>query len=139
MPENQPVDGQALIRTFLEHSPFSNLLGIELRELSQDHAELAMAFDERLTTAGQVTHGGAISTLIDTTATAAAWATEFDAMPSRWGTVSLTVDFVRAAEGQDLTAKATVVRRGRTLCHCTAEAHDERGPVATAVVVYAVS
>ena len=133
------VDGQELIRAFLESSPFARTCGLEVRELRADHATLAMPFDERLTTAGQVTHGGAISTLVDTAATAASWATTFEAMPTRWGTASLTVDFLRAAEGQDLTAVATVVRRGRSLCHCTVEASDAEGPVATGIVVYALS
>ncbi|HEX2087398.1 MAG TPA: PaaI family thioesterase [Solirubrobacteraceae bacterium] len=139
MNDASPVDGHALIRAFLEQSPFGNLLGLELRELRDDHAELGMRFDDRLVTAGQTTHGGAISALIDTTATAASWATSFPAMPARWGTASLTVDFVRAAEGRDLVCRADVVRRGRSLCHCTAEARDDEGVVATGLVVYALS
>jgi len=133
------VDGQELMRTFLEHSPFARLTGLEVRELDSDRAVLAMPFDEKLATAGQTIHGGAISTLLDTAATAAAWATEFEEMPSRWGTASLSVNFLRGADGQDLLAEAVVVRRGRSLSYCTAEARDERGVMATAIVAYVVS
>ncbi|HEX8086828.1 MAG TPA: PaaI family thioesterase [Solirubrobacteraceae bacterium] len=133
------VDGQELIRTFLQHSPFALLAGLELRDIGPDRATLALPFDEKVTTAGQVVHGGAISTLIDTAATAASWAAEFDEMPKRWGTASLTVDFVRGAEAQDLVAEAKVVRRGKSLCHCTVEARDYDGIVATGIVVYALS
>ena len=133
------VDGKELIRAFLEQSPFALLTGLEVRELGDDRAVLAMPFDEKLATAGQTIHGGAISTLLDTAATAAAWATQFEAMPTRWGTASLSVNFLRGAEGQDLLADATVVRRGRSLSYCTAEARDERGAVATAIIAYALT
>lgn len=133
------VDGQELIRSFLEHSPFARLTGLEVRELAEDRAVLAMPFDEKLATAGQTIHGGAISTLVDTAATAAAWATQFEAMPSRWGTASLSVNFLRGADGQDLLAEAVVVRRGRSLSYCTVEARDEAGVVATGIVAYVVA
>lgn len=133
------VDGRELIRSFLEHSPFALVTGLEVRELDEGRAVLAMPFDERLTTAGQTVHGGAISTLVDTAATAAAWATTFEDTPKRWGTASLSVNFVRGAEGVDLVAEATVVRRGRSLSYCTVEARDERGVVATGIVAYALS
>ena len=133
------VDGQELIRSFLEHSPFGRLCGLEVRELTDDRAVLAMPFDERIATAGTTIHGGAISTLVDTAATAAAWSTQFEEMPTRWGTASLSVNFMRGADGQDLLAEAIVVRRGRSLCYCTVEARDERGPMATAVVAYALT
>jgi len=133
------VDGQELIRSFLEHSPFGRLTGLSLREIGDDRAVLAMPFDEKLATAGTTIHGGAISTLLDTAATAAAWATSFEAMPTRWGTASLSVNFLRGADGQDLVAEAVVVRRGRSLCYCTAEARDDRGPMATAIVTYALA
>ncbi|HEV2061544.1 MAG TPA: PaaI family thioesterase [Solirubrobacteraceae bacterium] len=133
------VDGQQVIRSFLEQSPFALLAGLEVRELADDRAVLAMPFDERLVTGGRTVHGGAISTLIDTAATAAAWATEFEAMPTRWGTASLSVNFLRAADGQDLLAEAAVVRRGRSLSYCTVEARDAHGPVATGIVAYALA
>ena len=134
-----PVDGRELMRGFLEHSPFAVLLGLELGEVRDDHATLAMPFDERLTTAGETTHGGAIGTLVDTAATAASWAADFEQMPARWGTASLTVNFLRAARGRELVAEAAVVKRGRSLCYCTVEVTDGEGPVATGLVVYALS
>lgn len=133
------VDGAGLMRDFLEQSPFAVLLGLEVRSLGEGRATLAMPFDERLTTAGDVTHGGAIGTLVDTAATAASWATTFEAMPTRWGTSSLTVNFLRAAKGRDLVAEATVQRRGRSLCYCAVDAADQEGTVATGLVVYALS
>jgi uncharacterized protein (TIGR00369 family) len=137
--EGSGVDGRELVRAFLEHSPFSVLLGIRVRELGEGEATLEMPFDERLATAGQTIHGGAISTLLDTAATAASWATQFERAPTKWGTASLTVNFVRPAQGRDLVAEARVVRRGRAMCHCTIEASDADGCVATGTALYALS
>ena len=134
-----PVDGRELIRAFLSQSPFGVLLGLELRDVRDDHATIAMPFDERLTTAGDTTHGGAISTLIDVAATAASWATDFETAPTRWGTSSLTVNFLRPGRGRELVAEANVDRRGRSLCYCSVEARDEQGVVASGLVVYALS
>jgi uncharacterized protein (TIGR00369 family) len=74
--------GAELIAQFLEHSPFVKHLGMELREIEDDRAVLALPFREEVVTIGDVVHGGAVSTLIDTAAMAAAWsAIEFDGTP----------------------------------------------------------
>lgn len=139
MSAQAPIDGRELIRSFLEHSPFARLVGLEIGLLAADHAELVLPFREDLATAGTLIHGGAISTLIDTAATAAAWATEFAHMPTRWGTASLTVNYIRPADATDLRASSTVTRRGRTLSFCHVEATDDRGTIATGLVVYTLA
>ena len=133
------VDGAEIMRAFLEHSPFAKLMGLELVSAGDGRAELAMPFRADLATAGQVVHGGAISTLIDTAATAAAWATEFEQMPTRWGTASLTVSYLRPVEGTELRASARVDRRGRSLCYCSVTVSDGAEPSATGQVVYALA
>ena len=133
------VDGRELIRGFLDNSPFGQLVGLELEDLGEGRAELALRFRDDIATAGTLIHGGAIGTLVDTAATAAAWATEFDEMPSRWGTASLTVNYVRPADGKDLHAAAVVTRRGRNLCFCQVEVTDAGGVVATGLAVYTLA
>jgi uncharacterized protein (TIGR00369 family) len=132
------VDGAELARQFLQHSPFGGLVGLELVQLTPDRAELRLPFKPEVATTPDVVHGGAISALIDTAATAAAWSAEFAEMPERWGTVSITVNFERPASG-DLVAEARVTRRGRSLCFCevAVEAGDKR--VASGSVVYALA
>ena len=135
---SEPVDGTAVARELLRHSPFAGLLGLEVLRLEPGAAALAMPFDARLATAGEVVHGGAIGTLIDTAATAAAWSHTFEAFPTRWGTVSMTVNYERPAEGADLVAEASVTRRGRSLCFCEIEVKGD-GRVASGTVVYALA
>jgi uncharacterized protein (TIGR00369 family) len=106
-----------IMRQFVPNSPLVQHLGIELRSLEPDRAELRLPYDARLATVGDVVHGGAIASLIDTAGMAATWADpEVEPESLAGATVSMNVDYVAAARGQDLLAVATVVRRGRSIC-----------------------
>jgi|SRR5215210_2642379 len=136
MADNDRVDGAELARQFLDHSPFGRLVEFDALELEPDRARLTLPFKEAIATAGNVVHGGAISSLIDTAATLAAWSAEFDEMPQRWGTASMTVNFMRPAKGADLVADARVTRRGASLCFCEIEVRAEDKFVASGLVTY---
>jgi uncharacterized protein (TIGR00369 family) len=126
-----------LIRAFIPTSPLVGHLGIRLVTLEPDRAELALPFDPSLATIGDVVHGGAISALIDTAAMAAAWADDTVPESPRGSTVGLSVDFVSAASGEDLTARASVVRRGSRLCFVEVDVAAADGRiVAKALVTY---
>jgi uncharacterized protein (TIGR00369 family) len=131
--------GSELITAFLEHSKFVRHMEMDLREIEDDRALLALPFREEVVTIGDVIHGGAVSALIDTAAMAAAWsAIEFDGEPPKGTTVGLTVDFLTAARAQELQADARVLRRGKSLCFCEVKVHgDADGKlVATGLVTY---
>jgi uncharacterized protein (TIGR00369 family) len=121
--QTTPTRSEA-IAAFVPASPFVGHLGIRLAELEPDRAVLELPFDERLATLGEVIHGGAIATLIDTAGMAAAWADDERPESFRGSTVSMNVDYLAAAAGTDLRAGARVVRRGRTLCFCEVEVTD---------------
>jgi uncharacterized protein (TIGR00369 family) len=106
--------------------------------MEPDRAVLSMPFADSLPTLGDVIHGGAISSLIDTAAAAAAWSgAEVPELP-RASTVGITVDFLAPARGQGVTADAAVARRGSTgLCFCEVRVTAEDGSdVALALVTY---
>ena len=126
-----------LLRGYLEHSPFCRRVGLRGDLIERDHVRLAMPFREELVTVGDVVHGGAISALIDTAATAAAWSGLESAEGARGTTVSLTVSFLAAARGEDLTADAHVVKRGRSICFCEVDVTSADGrAVAKGLVTY---
>ena len=133
-----PADGAGLARGWLESSPFVAHLGIRLERMEPDRARLAMPFTDALPTLGDVVHGGAISSLIDTAAAAAAWSGAEVPERPRASTVGITVDFLSPARGQGVTADARVVRRGGTgLCFCEVSvAADDGTQVALALVTY---
>src|SRR4051794_23016154 len=119
--------GAEVAREILSHSPFANRVGLRLESIEPDEATLALDYEDDLATVADLVHGGAISTLIDVAATAAAWSTPDGSVPTGGTTVSLTVEFLRAARGVDLRAVAKVIKRGRTLCFVDIEVTDPSG------------
>ena len=135
MAEPSP-DGAALAKAWIESSAFVAHLGIQLESMEPDSARLRLPYSDALPTMGEVVHGGAISSLIDTAAAAAAWSGAEVPEKIRASTVGLTVSFLAPASATDLVADARVVRRGGV----TVIAVDVRGndgeAVATALVTY---
>ena len=125
-----------IVRAFIPHSPLPAALGITLESIEPDQARLALPYADRLATVGDVIHGGAIATLADTAAMAAAWATEDVPDGVAGATVSLALSYLAAARG-DLIAEARVTRRGRRLCFVDVEVRDAGDTaVASAQAVY---
>ena len=122
--------GAEIITEFLQHSPFVAHLGMKLISLESDRAELILPFWDPMITIGDTVHGGAISALIDTTAMAASWSTDTPPANMRGTTVGLTVSFLAAARSTDLTARGTVLRRGKNLCTVDVEVFTADGDLA---------
>jgi uncharacterized protein (TIGR00369 family) len=104
-----------LIQQFIPSSPLVQLLGMELVAIEDGRAELRMRFRPELATIGDTVHGGAIASLIDTAGMAATWSDDTEPEAIAGATVTLNVSYTAAAHGQDLTAVATVSRRGRSI------------------------
>jgi uncharacterized protein (TIGR00369 family) len=132
-PNDTPAPGPTgaeIMTQFLQHSPFVAHLGMRLVALEPDRAELILPFSEPMITIGDTVHGGAISALIDTTAMAASWSTDAPPANMRGTTVGLTVNFLAAARSSDLTARGTVLRRGKNLCTVDVEVFTAGGELA---------
>jgi uncharacterized protein (TIGR00369 family) len=125
---SQPTRAE-IMRSFVPASPFAKELGIELVDLGEDRAELRLPWSPRLATLGDVVHGGAIAALLDTAGMAAAWSDDVVPEKPAGATVSMSVSFAAAAVASDLTAHASVVRRGRSLCFCEVTVSDADGNV----------
>lgn len=114
---------------------FAALLGAQLLERAEDRVVVRLPHHERLGV-GRI-HGGAISALVDIAATAAFWSSPRVSPASRGATVGFTINFLNLAVATDLTATATVRRRGGTLCTGDVSVRNDRGEeVATAIVTY---
>ena len=85
-------------------------------------------------------HGGAITTLIDNAATAAAWSYE-GLDKGAWGTtISLTCNFLNPGKSADLIADAKVKRRGRSTVFVEINVCDtEDRDIAQGLVTYKLS
>jgi uncharacterized protein (TIGR00369 family) len=130
------VNRREIIERFIPSSPLVGHLGMRLESIGVDEATLVLPYGPALATMEDVVHGGAIASLIDTAGMAACWAD--DAVPDslKGSTVTLNVNYLSAARGQDLTAHAVVLRRGGTLVFSDVRVTDSGGQlVATGSVV----
>jgi uncharacterized protein (TIGR00369 family) len=129
--------GAEFIRQFFPTSPYVAHLGMQLTDLQPGVATLSLPFTEALVTIGTIVHGGAIASLIDTTAMVAAWSEAEVPAKARGTTVNLTVAYLAAAEQEDLQAIARVLRRGRSLVYLDVEVRGAAGnAVAKGLVTY---
>lgn len=133
----EDVAGAQLMREFVPSSPLPALLGIEVRELSRDTAVLTLPARAELTTMGDTVHGGAIATLLDTAAMAAAWCVDELPASLRGATAALTVTYLAPAVGE-VVATARVLARGRTLVTLDVDATCQDRPVARALATYRI-
>lgn len=128
-----------VIREFIPSSPFARHCGIELRELGDGEAQLAMPFRPELVTIGDVVHGGALSALADTAVMAAAWAGAELPEQLRGATVDLSVAFLAPAQAEDVIAHARVLRRGRRLVNVEVDVRTASGaPVLRGLATYQI-
>src|SRR5437763_1213778 len=84
--------GAEMMREFLADSPFVGHLGMRLEAIHPDAARISMPYRPELTTMADIVHGGAITSLVDTAAMAAAWSVVEVGQARRSSTVGLTVD-----------------------------------------------
>lgn len=129
-------DGAALMRQLIPTSPFAVHLGLQVVELSDGRAVLDLPFRDELVTIGRTVHGGALATLLDTTAMAAAWSGAPEPDRLQGSTIGLSVSYLAPAEAADVRAEGQVLRRGRSVAHVSVQATAGGVPVAQALVTY---
>lgn len=128
-----------LAKQWLTTSPFTGLLGLEVIDFEPDIVRVRLPFRNEVVTIGDVVHGGAISSLIDTAAAGAAWSGATEVENLRGTTVSLSVSFLAAARAVDLTAEARCIKRGKSICFCEVDVTDPSGGlVAKGLVTYKI-
>jgi uncharacterized protein (TIGR00369 family) len=128
--------GTALAKGWIENSAFISHLGIELESMEPDRARLRLPWSDALPTMGEVVHGGAISSLVDTAAAAAAWSGAEVPEKIRASTVGITVEFLSPARKTDLVADARVLRRGAVTFIAVDVRSSDGEAIATALVTY---
>jgi uncharacterized protein (TIGR00369 family) len=126
---NETPTRRELVEAFLPNSPHTVELGIRLVSIGTDEAVLEMPFKPELTTIGEMVHGGAIASLIDVAAMAAAWASDETPENPTGSTVALSLNFAAPASGVDLRAHGRVARRGSRLSFCEVTVTDPGGTV----------
>src|SRR5882672_11951838 len=125
MPRFEPKnpDYRAIATDTFERQPAMRTLGISLARLEPGEVELSMAYSADFTQQNGFVHAGIITAGLDNACGIAA----FTLMPS--GSDILTVEFktnlLAPARGTRFAFRATVVKPGRTLTVCEAQAFAE--------------
>jgi len=115
------------IHDVIATGPFGRHVGLVVDAVEVDRVVIRMKAAEHVLNGVGIVHGGATATLLDTAATAAAWATP-DAKPSTRGTtVALTINYIGAGRAGDMIAEGRVISRGGTLTIVDVIAHDADG------------
>ncbi len=122
----QLVEQQRRQEWFREHwargVPFNKHCGIEVRRWDAEAVELLLPYSDELSAHDGIFHGGVVAALLDTTASGAVMAGHDFTKGSRLTTISLSVQYLSVAPGEDLLATARCTRRGRSVHFAQAQA-----------------
>jgi uncharacterized protein (TIGR00369 family) len=119
---------RAWFREHWQHSVLFNAhLGIDFVSWEPGAVTARMPFDARFTAHESIFHGGVVATLIDTTGSGAVISGHDFDLGSRLTTVSMTVNYLSVAPGEDLVAEGVCTRRGRSLNFARVEVRGAQG------------
>jgi uncharacterized protein (TIGR00369 family) len=115
-------------------------LGMEFVEGADGYAKLKMRYQAENSTYADALHGGAISSLIDTTGAMAAWTTAEIMTPKYFGsTVGINVNYLSGAIGEDIFAEGRILKRGKEIIYSDVRVTNEAGKLlAQGTVVYRI-
>jgi uncharacterized protein (TIGR00369 family) len=114
------------VRRWIEKSPYSAALGVQLESLTEGAARLRLPFAEPNTNPGGVLHGGCAASLATIGAHAVTRAALGEAS-GPWISPGLQVNYLAAAQEQDVIAEARLLRRGKTICFVEVDVATEDG------------
>jgi uncharacterized protein (TIGR00369 family) len=104
-------------------------LGARLVEVNPGMTEIRVGYREDLTQQHGYFHGGVSATIADTACGYAAYT--LTAADATVLTVEFKINMLAPAQGEELIARARVVRSGRTLIVCSADVFGRKGEVET--------
>jgi len=135
------TDKSKIADQFIKSIPHARALGMELTDVGNGMAELAMRYDERFigdpTT--KVIHGGAVFALMDTCCGAAV--VSHESTVTSTATIDLRIDYMRpATPGQTIRARAECYHMTRSVAFVRAQTldDDDSRPVATATGTFTI-
>jgi len=94
---------------------FTRLCGFDVVDFTPEVVRIRAAFRPALSAHEKIFHGGVLATLIDTTGSGAVIAGHDYSLGTRLTTVSMTVNYLSVAPGEDIVAEGVCTRRGRSL------------------------
>ena len=122
---------------FLQTIPFNALLGLRLLRLHADGATVGCTMRDEFRNASGVLHGGVSATLADVAVGVAV--TRHLGRPRAATTVEMKINYLRPIADGRITARARLLRTGKTLCTARVDILDaSRKLAAVALVTYMI-
>jgi uncharacterized protein (TIGR00369 family) len=122
----------AFVERWIASSGYTAALGVVLESLDADSALLALPFREENSNPGKALHGGCAASLAVTGAHAVTRAA-LGLESGPWHTAGLQVNYLAAAIGETVSARAQLLRRGKEMCFVEVDVAREDGkPIAHA-------
>jgi len=103
------------VRDWIEKSGYTAALGIALERVDAESAALILPFREVNSNPGKALHGGCAASLAVVGAHSVTRAA-LGAESGPWHTAALQVNYLAAAIDETITARATLLRRGKEMC-----------------------
>jgi len=105
--------------------PFTEHLGVQVVEVTKEHAVVSLQKRPELLNSWGAMHGGVVMTLLDLVMS---WAVRghYEVVGGVL-TVDLSVGFMKAGYGGKVTAEGRVLHGGKSTAFCEAEARDAEG------------
>src|SRR3954449_8370418 len=115
---------------------FNRYCNMSIARWDEHAVEIHLPYAADLSAHDGIFHGGVVAALLDTTATAAVIAGHDFSRGSRLTTISMSVQYLSVAPGEDLVCEGACTRRGRTVsfAQATARGATSGKPVATCQV-----
>jgi uncharacterized protein (TIGR00369 family) len=116
----QDPDYEARVRQSFAKQRVMETIGARLVRVAPGEVDIELPFREDLTQQNGFLHAGIVGTVLDSAAGYAA----FTLMPAEAGVLSIEfkVNLLAPARGERVISRARVVRAGRTITVCTADA-----------------
>lgn len=115
---------------------FNRRCNMRVTRWDGEAVEIALPYTDELSAHAGIFHGGVVGALLDTTATAAVIAGHDFNRGSRLTTISMSVQYLSVAPGEDLVCEGVCLRRGRSVnfAQAIARGATSRKPVASCQV-----
>ena len=117
---------QELTRTVREAMPYAETLGLELLGASPDEVRGRVAWEERLTTAASLLHGGVLMALADTLGAYCAYL-NLPEGSSATATIESKTNFFAAVRSGTVEARSRPLHRGSRTIVVETDLYDEAG------------
>ena len=118
-------------RSWIERSPYSRSLGVQLDHVDETTARLALPYHDKNSNPGKALHGGCAASLGIIGAQAVARAA-LGVESGPWHCTQMQVSYLAAAIHEDVVAEARLLRRGKELCFVGVDVRTrEEKPIAT--------